>query len=53
MGINSREINGAGIRFSITLKDKEVGRAYLYVFKNDLQEQPVQNHNNYKVVLFS
>src|SRR3989338_1772409 len=40
MIINTKEVNGTGIRFSLILKGKEVGRAYLYLLKNDLHQQP-------------
>jgi GNAT superfamily N-acetyltransferase len=33
-------VNTTGLRFSIKRDKKEVGRAYLYLLKNDLHSQP-------------
>jgi GNAT superfamily N-acetyltransferase len=33
-------VNTTGLRFSIKRDEKEVGRAYLYLLKNDLHTQP-------------
>ncbi len=35
-----QEVNGRGIRFSIHEGGKEMGRAYLYILRNDLHERP-------------
>jgi len=38
--IQASVINADGIRLSQTVQGKEVGRAYLYVLRNDLHTQP-------------
>lgn len=40
MEIRHKVIASAGIRFSITVKNKEVGHAYLYIMRNDLDDRP-------------
>ena len=40
MEIHSREVLGTGLRFSVTVDGSEVGRAYLYILRNDLHQQP-------------
>ena len=39
--LKQKTINTRGIRFSLELKGREVARAYLYIFHNDLHKQPV------------
>lgn len=34
------EVPAAGVRFSVDRGEKEVGRAYLYLLRNDLHERP-------------
>jgi len=40
MEIKKKTIEGKGIRFSIEINAKEVGRAFLYVLHNDLHKKP-------------
>jgi GNAT superfamily N-acetyltransferase len=40
MRIQDQEINVKGIKFYVMEGDKEVGRTYLYILKNDLHDQP-------------
>lgn len=40
MEITKEEIGVCGIKFSMVHEGKEVGRAYLYILKNDLHKQP-------------
>lgn len=40
MELKSVEIQSKGIRFAIEENGQEVGRAYLYLIKNDLHEVP-------------
>ena len=35
-----QKVDATGIRFSMALDNMEVARAYLYVMKNDLHEEP-------------
>ena len=39
--LRRQAVGCAGIRFSIVLEEKEVARAYLYIFGNDLHAEPV------------
>jgi len=41
MLLQQRRINANGIRLSLTENGKEVARAFLYLLKNDLHEQPL------------
>ena len=38
--INAKDVIAGGIKVSCEINDKEVGRAYLYVMKNDLHKRP-------------
>jgi len=38
--INSEKIQSSAIRLSVKEGDKEIGRAFLYLIKNDLNERP-------------
>jgi GNAT superfamily N-acetyltransferase len=38
--IREDEKHCAGIRFSVEEDDKEIGRAYLYIMRNDLHSRP-------------
>lgn len=40
MLIKQRKIKGRGLKFSIRDGRKEIARAYLYILKNDLHQQP-------------
>ena len=40
MDIVKKEISRQGIKFSMQEDGIEIGRAYLYILKNDLHEQP-------------
>ena len=40
MEIQTENINGRGIRFSVKENNLEIGRAYLYLLKNDLHDHP-------------
>lgn len=40
MQINHKNINTQGIRVSANDGDKEIGRAFLYILKNDLRDEP-------------
>ncbi|MDP3728632.1 MAG: GNAT family N-acetyltransferase [bacterium] len=40
MDIQRKEIDVYGIKFYIEEKDKELGRAYLYILRNDLHQRP-------------
>jgi len=40
MKIELREIDEKGIRFSAIQENREVGRAYLYILRNDLHQEP-------------
>lgn len=40
MKIERQSREAQGIRFSAIVRDKEVARAYLYVMRNDLHEEP-------------
>jgi len=40
MKINKKVIKGRGIKFFVKIDGKEVGRAFLYILKNDLHERP-------------
>jgi GNAT superfamily N-acetyltransferase len=41
MQINHKKIKSEGIRISAEDKSKEIGRAFLYILKNDLRNQPL------------
>ncbi len=38
--MNITHVSASGLRISISVDDKEVARAHLYLLKNDLHEQP-------------
>ena len=38
--ITEKKVGGFGIRVSCKNKSREAGRAYLYILKNDLHEEP-------------
>jgi GNAT superfamily N-acetyltransferase len=40
MKVKKKEIEGKGIRFSVVINNKEVGRAFLYILYNDLHKEP-------------
>ena len=40
MNIESEEITGQGIKFFVSTDGREVGRAYLYLLRNDLHDVP-------------
>ena len=40
MQILQKPISGEGIKFYVEENGKEVGRAYLYILKNDLHKEP-------------
>lgn len=40
MMIRIKTINKMTLRFSVIKQDEEIGRAYLYLLKNDLHQQP-------------
>ncbi len=40
MEIKKTKVNGWGFKFSLIEKEKEVGRAYLYILHNDLHKEP-------------
>jgi len=40
MKIKKKVIKGKGIKFFVEIDGEEVGRAFLYILKNDLHEKP-------------
>lgn len=40
MKINKKRLQASGIKYYIKDKNKEIGRAYLYILKNDLHKEP-------------
>lgn len=40
MGIKQKEISASGIKFFIEKEGKEIARAYLFMMRNDLHEEP-------------
>jgi GNAT superfamily N-acetyltransferase len=40
LSIKERVVPASGLRFTVEVEGREVGRAYLYILKNDLHEQP-------------
>ena len=40
MRIKSKRVGSYGIRFSVESEGKEIARAFLYIMKNDLHEEP-------------
>lgn len=40
MNINHKNLNVQGIRISVEDNGKEIGRAFLYILKNDLHAEP-------------
>ena len=40
MKIKKKVIEGKGLRFSVVIDGKEMGRAFLYILYNDLHEEP-------------
>jgi GNAT superfamily N-acetyltransferase len=40
MEIQKKEVEGKGIKFFIEKNGKEIGRAFLYLLKNDLHKEP-------------
>ena len=40
MEIKSRKIDSYGIRLSVVEDEKEIARAYLYIMRNDLHDEP-------------
>ena len=40
MKINKKKLQGKGIKYFVMEKDREIGRAYLYILKNDLHKEP-------------
>ncbi len=40
MKVERKSVSAEGIRFSVSRDGKEVGRAYLYLMRNDLHSEP-------------